>query len=367
MSGPQVKTGKKLLFDVVSLKLDSPKDSPYNPAILFKLLMAKDLFCTALARMPKDYITRLVFNCNHEVACLFEYPPEPGESPLVGAICYRTFYEEGFVEIAFCAVVANRQFTGFGQYIMNHLKEYIKKKGAHNIVTYADNSAFEYFAKQGFTRFISIPEKVWHGRVKHYDGATFVQCILYDTINYVELHNCIRRQRETILSRLDIQLSHYSEKLGSSPDITMDDLVREVPGLAIVIEQAGGMAMALKNGSGIASADEVMRCNSAAMYAIAIECGKEYALPFLSQPRESDWQPNIVYNDLLIMTEKAKQLFYRTRGLFKEHARSILLRCQSYNGESAERTVKAGLLYKGLMESFQKAYDTRLSLEDALL
>ena len=46
-------------------------NDPYNEKALMKLLLAKDLFQQELPRMPKDYITRLVFNQYHESILMF--------------------------------------------------------------------------------------------------------------------------------------------------------------------------------------------------------------------------------------------------------------------------------------------------------
>lgn len=37
---------------------------------------------------------------------------------------------------------------GYGSYLMNHLKEYVKREGAQYFLTYADNFAVGYFQKQ---------------------------------------------------------------------------------------------------------------------------------------------------------------------------------------------------------------------------
>lgn len=76
--------------------------------------------------MPKDYITRLVFNPYHETIMLFETPQPPNVSPLVGGICFRKFPEVHLIEIAFCAVAGAKKYVGHGSLLMNHLKEYVK-------------------------------------------------------------------------------------------------------------------------------------------------------------------------------------------------------------------------------------------------
>ena len=50
---------------------------------------------------------------------------------------------------------------------------------------------------------------------------------------------------------------------------------------------------------------------------------------------------NIVWTDLTDMLEKARSGFYRTRSIFKAHAKSIYERCANYNGDTAEITKAA--------------------------
>lgn len=353
-----VAANRDLYFKVVSLNLHDPQTDPYDPKLLLHLLMAKELFCTALPRMPRDYITRLVFNTNHETACLLQYPHEPNTSPLVAAICYRTFPDVHFIEIAFCAVSITRQYSGLGHCIMNYLKEHVKQRGYTNIVTYADNAALEYFQKQGFSKNITMPESVWHGRVKHYDQAIFVQCPLYKNVDYTKLMQYLRKQRELTLKRFGIVPSAFPEALKGRDDITVEDLAKHVVSFQQVMQlvnQSGKDAYSIISDN-LSTKEEIRRCNSAALYAVIVEAGKAYALPFLQPPPATDWSPNIVHNDLQIMADKCKTFFYRTRGIFAEHAKSLWQRCLTFNGENSDRTKLAYELYQGLLASFDRGY-----------
>ncbi|EET02394.1 Histone acetyltransferase, GCN5 family [Giardia duodenalis] len=355
-SSPQEK--RDLYFKVVSLNLYDPTIDPHDPKLLLHLLMAKELFCTALPRMPRDYITRLVFNTSHETACLLQYPHEPGTSPLVAAICYRTFPDVRIAEIAFCAVSITRQYSGLGHCIMNYLKEHIKKRGYTDIVTYADNAALEYFHKQGFSKNITMPEAIWHGRVKHYDQAIFVQCPLYRNIDYTKVMQRLRRQRELTLKRIGVTPSTFPEALKGKGYISVEELIENVTSLRQVIEIMGKDPQQTCQSieESISTSEEIQRCNSAALYAVIVEAGKAYALPFLQPPPATEWTPNIVHNDLQIMVEKCQSFFYRTRGIFAEHAKSLWQRCLTFNGETSDRTKLAYELYQGLLGSFDQGY-----------
>ncbi|KAH0571504.1 Histone acetyltransferase GCN5 [Spironucleus salmonicida] len=311
-------------FEFVSLDLDNPSTNPYNPKLLIKLTMAKDLFCSELPRMPKDYVTRLVFNPYHTTCMLFEN----SENPLLGAICYRRFKPEKLAEIAFCAVASTRKYMGIGAKIMNYLKDQLILDGYTDIVTYADNSAIEYFSKCGFSKKIYLQENIWHGRVKHYDGATFVQCKLYSGIKYSEVGKLVQDQRMIILKRLGITMNQCSQEI-------VDDL------------------------------PELDRLKNAALYAIMQVSGQNNSTVFI-QEMQLEWAVNIVWNDLSLMIEKAKQYFYRTRGIFKEHSKSIHERCVNYNGDTAQITKLAKQVHEQLLICFDKAYEQKLGADDLI-
>jgi hypothetical protein len=102
---------------------DSLKDNPYDrlrycivendgkPDSCVKLIGLKSLFSKQLPKMPRTYIARLVFDRRHKsLAILSDDPQHKGaDEEIIGAICYRGFYEMRFAEIAFCAVNSSHQ------------------------------------------------------------------------------------------------------------------------------------------------------------------------------------------------------------------------------------------------------------------
>ena len=116
---------------------------------LVMLTNLKNIFAAQLPKMPRDYISRLVYDPRHEsLACVFE-----GE--VVGGVTYRPHRTQAFSEIAFCAVSEQHQVQGYGTRIMNQLKEKCKRDGIEGLLTYADNHAIGYFRKQGFSKQVS--------------------------------------------------------------------------------------------------------------------------------------------------------------------------------------------------------------------
>lgn len=53
--------------------------------------------------MPREYIVRLVLDRRHKTLVLLR------SNTVVGAVCYRPFYEQQFAEIVFLAVTSSRQ------------------------------------------------------------------------------------------------------------------------------------------------------------------------------------------------------------------------------------------------------------------
>lgn len=110
------------------------------------LIYLKEIFHECLPSMPPTYITRIIFNKKHR--SIIAKMTDSGD--VFGGVCFRPFPERNFAEVVFLAITPNHQIKGFGSRLMNHLKENLKRMGIYHIVTFADNNAIGYFAKQGF-------------------------------------------------------------------------------------------------------------------------------------------------------------------------------------------------------------------------
>ncbi|XP_004349198.1 histone acetyltransferase [Capsaspora owczarzaki ATCC 30864] len=82
----------------------------------------KNVFARQLKEMPKEYITRLVFDRKHCNLLLIK------ANKVAGGICYRPFELQGFAEVVFCAVASNEQVKGYGMHMMNHLKDLLLRQ-----------------------------------------------------------------------------------------------------------------------------------------------------------------------------------------------------------------------------------------------
>jgi GNAT superfamily N-acetyltransferase len=170
---------------------------------LYTLAALKNIFATQLPKMPKEYIVRLVFDRKHKSLCMRR------QGRVIGGICYRPFYKQGFAEIVFCAVTSMEQVKGFGTALMNHMKEYVKAENVRYFLTYADNYAIGYFKKQGFTKNPTMDRDLWVGFIKDYDGGTLMECKIHPQMNYLAVKDTVRSQLEATQAKLkEISKSH---------------------------------------------------------------------------------------------------------------------------------------------------------------
>lgn len=155
------------------------------------LIGLKNIFSKCLPNMPKTYISRLVFDRRHRSVVI-----QRKNGKVLAGITYRPFHEKKFAEIAFCAVAQTLQVSGFGTRLMNWTKYYARENDAMEyFLTYADNAAVGYFAKQGFTKFQSMPKERWYGYIKDYDGGTLMECYIHPTLPYNNIPDMIETQK----------------------------------------------------------------------------------------------------------------------------------------------------------------------------
>ncbi|EPZ30849.1 Acyl-CoA N-acyltransferase domain-containing protein [Rozella allomycis CSF55] len=158
----------------------------------------KVLFQKQLPNMPREYITRLVFDKRHQSLAIVK-----NRYSVVGGISFRLFPEQKFCEIVFCAITSSEQVKGYGMYLMNKLKEHIKAQGPYeHFLTYADNYATGYFRKQGFSEEIRMNKSDWMGYIKDYEGGTLMHCSMIPKVNYLDVPSIIEIQKKELVERL---------------------------------------------------------------------------------------------------------------------------------------------------------------------
>jgi N-acetylglutamate synthase-like GNAT family acetyltransferase len=141
-----------------------------SPAGWELLIGLKEVISKQLPEMPKYYIMRALFDGHHESLCVLK------NGKVVGGCTFRPFAKQGFVEVVFLVVNPNTTNKGLGSLIMTEVKTFV-----HSVIkvdfllTYADNTAIDFFKKQGFSKDITLARTRWAGYIKDYTKATLME------------------------------------------------------------------------------------------------------------------------------------------------------------------------------------------------
>uniref|UniRef100_A0A8C7WP83 Histone acetyltransferase n=1 Tax=Oryzias sinensis TaxID=183150 RepID=A0A8C7WP83_9TELE len=299
-----------------------------NKKILMWLVGLQNVFSHQLPRMPKEYITRLVFDPKHKTLALIK------DGRVIGGICFRMFPTQGFTEIVFCAVTSNEQVKGYGTHLMNHLKEYHIKHNILYFLTYADEYAIGYFKKQGFSKDIKVAKSRYLGYIKDYEGATLMECELNPRIPYTELSHIIKRQKEIIKKLIERKQSQIRKVY---PGLTcFKEGVRQIPVESIPGIRETGWKPSNKDKRPIRSPFPQQTHPD--------------AWPFMEPVKKSeapDYYEIIRFPiDLKTMTDRLKNRYYVTKKLFIADLQRIISNCREYNPPDSEYCKCANTLEK---------------------
>ncbi|TFL01588.1 histone acetyltransferase GCN5 [Pterulicium gracile] len=210
-----------------------PVENNREPRSFVLLTGLKTLFQKQLPKMPREYITRLVFDNNSRSLAIIKRGYK-----VVGGICFRPFPHRGFAEIVFFATSSVDQVKGYGAMLMDHFKSHIRATypTMQHFLTYADNYAVGYFEKQGFSKEITLNRSVWAGYIKDYEGGTIMQCTMLEKLDYLDKASVIAQQKEAILTKIrEMSRSHVVydglnfETKADGEVVPLDP--RQVPGL----------------------------------------------------------------------------------------------------------------------------------------
>uniref|UniRef100_A0A8C1B154 histone acetyltransferase n=2 Tax=Cyprinus carpio TaxID=7962 RepID=A0A8C1B154_CYPCA len=309
-----------------------------NKKILMWLVGLQNVFSHQLPRMPKEYITRLVFDPKHKTLSLIK------DGRVIGGICFRMFPTQGFTEIVFCAVTSNEQVKGYGTHLMNHLKEYHIKHEILNFLTYADEYAIGYFKKQGFSKDIKVPKSKYVGYIKDYEGATLMGCELNPCIPYTEFSVIIKKQKEIIkklIERKQAQIRKVYPGLSCFKEGVRQIAIESIPGIRIKeLKDPDQLYSTLKN--------ILQQVKS-----------HQNAWPFMEPVKKNEapgyYQVIRFPMDLKTMSERLKSRYYTTRKLFMADMQRIFTNCREYNPPESEYYKCANLLEKFFYTKIKEA------------
>ena len=296
------------------------------------LIGLQNVFSHQLPRMPKEYITRLVFDSKHRTLALVK------DNRTIGGICFRMFPTQGFTEIVFCAVTSNEQVKGYGTHMMNHLKDYHVKNNIFHFLTFADEFAIGYFKKQGFSKEIKVSRSVYHGYIKDYEGATLMGCELHPNIIYTEFTAVIRRQKEIIKKLIERK---QSEIRRMHPGLQVfKEGVREIPIESIPGIREAGWTPSNNTQSDKSDDKDPEYLQNAFKTILNLVKSHTSAWPFQVpvDPNEvPDYYDHIKYPmDLKTMTDRLKARYYVKARLFNADMMRIFNNCRFYNHPETE-------------------------------
>ncbi|XP_040577469.1 histone acetyltransferase KAT2B isoform X2 [Lepeophtheirus salmonis] len=309
------------------------------------LIALQNVFSHQLPRMPKEYITRLVFDPKHKTLALVK------DGRPIGGICFRMFPSQGFSEIVFCAVTSNEQVKGYGTHLMNHLKDYHIRNGVFHFLTFADEFAIGYFKKQGFSKDIKLGKPIYQGYIKDYEGATLMGCELNPKIIYTEFTAVVRKQKE-ILKKLIERKQNQIRKVHPGLSCFRDG-VREIPVESIPgIIEAGWIPTEKTSrptrNSELSDPEHTYNTFKTILTGVK---NHQSAWPFLSpvDKKVNDYYDHVKYPmDLRTMTERLKSLYYCNKRLFIADFRRMFSNCRAYNAPDTEYYNCANILEKYL-------------------
>uniref|UniRef100_A0A8C1YCR3 Histone acetyltransferase n=1 Tax=Cyprinus carpio TaxID=7962 RepID=A0A8C1YCR3_CYPCA len=305
-----------------------------NKKILMWLVGLQNVFSHQLPRMPKEYITRLVFDPKHKTLALIK------DGRVIGGICFRMFPTQGFTEIVFCAVTSNEQ-----------VKVYVFQ--------------LLFFNCAGFSKDIKVPKSRYLGYIKDYEGATLMECELNPRIPYTELSHIIKRQKEIIKKLIERKQNQIRKVY---PGLTcFKEGVRQIPVESIPgIRETGWRPSAKEKSKELKDPDllynmlknllaQIKHINYVIcgyILTISSVCEQTHpdAWPFMEPVKKSeapDYYEVIRFPiDLKTMTERLKNRYYVTKKLFIADLQRVITNCREYNPPDSEYCKCANTLEK---------------------
>lgn len=128
---------------------------------------------------PGYFRNGVIRDTEHQFLALYN---ENDEDEILGALCFSEQQPLNVVELHYFAVSTKYHRKGLGRKLMNLWKEVIADRGFHFIVTYADNTAIDFYFKQNFKKRseMILPHHVVSKRVDRCLNAVLMECNIQD-------------------------------------------------------------------------------------------------------------------------------------------------------------------------------------------
>ncbi|KAI6181133.1 hypothetical protein M3Y98_00796200 [Aphelenchoides besseyi] len=331
-----------------------------KPQKLLWLLQLQSMFSAQLPKMPKEYITRIVFDSRHTNLMLVKK-----DKGVIGGICFRQFVAEGFSEIVFCAITASEQVKGYGTHMMNHLKDYhVRVLNVYHFLTYADEFALGYFKKQGFCAEIRLAKSRYHGYIKDYEGATLMECEMQPQMLYTEYADVVKNMADLFQITQNHLYPHVGKKYGG-----IEHLFQETP---------KGKQLERSKIPGFESLNDICDPGPASadyMHSIRTIMNKlkasQHSWPFL-EPVDADTVPE--YYDYIMFPmnlrtigERIKDGYYVHERLFIADVKRMLHNCYRFNAANTpyyQCAYQMNILFSKLIDQHFPNSDLKAPLPD---
>ncbi|NWU84918.1 KAT2A acetyltransferase, partial [Onychorhynchus coronatus] len=295
-----------------------------NKKILMWLVGLQNVFSHQLPRMPKEYITRLVFDPKHKTLALIK------DGRVIGGICFRMFPTQGFTEIVFCAVTSNEQ---------------VKVRAGRGRAGACEGPQQPSMSRLGFSKDIKVPKSRYLGYIKDYEGATLMECELNPRIPYTELSHIIKKQKEIIKKLIERKQAQIRKVY---PGLTcFKEGVRQIPIESVPGIREGWQVLALSCRKELKDPDQLYNTLKNLLAQIKTHPS---AWPFMEPVKKSeapDYYEIIRFPiDLKTMTERLKNRYYVTKKLFIADLQRIITNCREYNPPDSDYCKCANTLEK---------------------
>ncbi|CAD5219138.1 unnamed protein product [Bursaphelenchus okinawaensis] len=328
-----------------------------KPQKLLWLLQLQGVFSAQLPKMPKSYITRIVFDPRHCNLVLVKR-----DIGVIGGICFRPFYNEGFTEIVFCAITASQQVKGYGTLMMNHLKDFhVRVANIHHFLTYADEFALGYFKKQGFSDIISLPRVRYHGFIKDYEGATLMECELHPKMLYIDYKEVVGNIRDAFQAYVNRNFPDFEKTYGG-----IEQLFQELPKNQIIeLDKIDGVSQ-------LKLEDRLSVEDTLSLKTVYNKIkSNQYAWPF-AEPVDAEEVPEY-YDyikfpmDMKKIGDRLKDGYYLHPRLFVADFKRMFANCYSFNSSQTiyyNCGYKLNIAFNKLCNSYYPDLDLKCTLPD---
>ncbi|NXF34451.1 KAT2A acetyltransferase, partial [Nyctibius bracteatus] len=284
-----------------------------NKKILMWLVGLQNVFSHQLPRMPKEYITRLVFDprgrgpwVRSELGCL-------------GGPCL-TAAPPGLRDAP--------------------------DEPPQGVPHQAQHPLLPHLRGRGFSKDIKVPKSRYLGYIKDYEGATLMECELNPRIPYTELSHIIKKQKEIIkklIERKQAQIRKVYPGLTCFKEGVRQIPIESVPG----IRETGWKPLGKEKGKELKDPDQLYNTLKNLLAQIKTHPS---AWPFMEPVKKSeapDYYEIIRFPiDLKTMTERLKNRYYVTKKLFIADLQRIITNCREYNPPDSDYCKCANTLEK---------------------